>query len=125
MTSCPQCDQENRPGNRFCTFCGTNLVDLPPQTANLQLTWGMGNQDFSVSKQEYSVGRDETNDFILFDPEVSGQHFKVTWKGSAYWIQDLESRNGTFVNGERLTTERKLERGDLIRLGRSMLTFTI
>jgi hypothetical protein len=65
-----------------------------------------------------------TNDVVIGDAEVSRQHARVTRTPGGYVLEDLGSTNGTFVNGERLTTPRVLNPGDLIALGETVtLTF--
>ena len=58
---------------------------------------------------------------LPFDPngdlEVSGRHAELRPAGDVWLIRDLESRNGTFVNGERITGARPLGGGDRIHLG--------
>jgi pSer/pThr/pTyr-binding forkhead associated (FHA) protein/regulator of replication initiation timing len=50
---------------------------------------------------------------------VSRTHFKVSSEGKGFVIQDLQSTNGTFVNGERINTPTKLSTGDIIRIGKA------
>src|SRR4051812_14858529 len=53
----------------------------------------------------FSVGRDITNDLcVLDDPAVSRQHCIIeVVGGTSLWLQDLGSRNGTYLNGKRMT----------------------
>jgi diguanylate cyclase (GGDEF)-like protein len=53
---------------------------------------------------------------------VSRHHARISFDGTAYWLQDLKSTNGTFVNDEPIT-EQVLKDGDQIRIGRSILKF--
>jgi hypothetical protein len=72
-----------------------------------------------------TVGRATENDLALpWDKEVSRLHAVIEWVGGSWTIADDGlSRNGTFVNGERLTGRRRLEAGDNIRIGASLLAF--
>lgn len=77
-----------------------------------------------LTKEVNLIGRDVTNDVVIGDAEVSRQHARVTRTPGGYVLEDLGSTNGTFVNGERLTTPRVLNPGDLIALGETVtLTF--
>lgn len=72
------------------------------------------------------VGRDDVVDIILDDPGISRRHseIRVTHDGPhlVTSIRDLDSTNGTFVNGERIARQR-LENGDRITVGRTSITF--
>ena len=72
-----------------------------------------------------TVGRGEDVDVRLaWDPSVSLVHAEAVRMG-AHWLigDDGVSRNGTFVNGERLKGRRRLRHGDVIRIGRTALEF--
>lgn len=72
------------------------------------------------------LGRDDVADIILDDPGISRRHseLRVTTDGPRFvtTIRDLGSTNGTYVNGERITSEH-LEDGDRITVGRTSITF--
>ncbi|SNS35241.1 regulatory protein, luxR family [Geodermatophilus pulveris] len=72
-----------------------------------------------------TVGRAPENDLALtWDAEVSRLHATLEWIGGAWTIADDGlSRNGTYVNGERLTGRRRLRAGDGIRVGATLLAF--
>ncbi len=70
-----------------------------------------------------TVGRDESVEVHLHDPFVSTRHCRIEKKGGQYWIRDLRSRNGTFVNGTRVA-EAILQDGDRIRVGSIDLIFS-
>ncbi len=61
-------------------------------------------------------------DLTIPDPEVSGTHCEIAKGIDAYFVRDLGSTNGTYVNGERIR-EQKLKPGDRIGIGRTVLTF--
>jgi two-component system, cell cycle response regulator len=70
----------------------------------------------SLRKGSSVLGRTTSSDLQLDDGGVSRQHAKITWNGRSHTIEDLKSRNGTFVRGERITRA-ELADGDLIQLG--------
>jgi FHA domain-containing protein len=72
----------------------------------------------------YTIGRKEC-DIVLDDEKVSRKHASVVIiRESQYAVQDLASRNGTFVNGIRLT-RRNVQHNDVIRVGNTTLRFTV
>ncbi|MFX0116552.1 MAG: adenylate/guanylate cyclase domain-containing protein [Candidatus Hodarchaeota archaeon] len=79
-------------------------------------------QIVKLEKQHITLGRREDNDIILDDMFVSRKHAEVDRKGVFYYIQDKQSRYGTFVNGLRIT-ETRLDYGDEIQLGNTVVTF--
>lgn len=69
-----------------------------------------------------SVGRDKVNTISVADKTLSGQHFRIVPKEEAFFIADLGSTNGTFLNGERVTLK-ELKSGSVIRAGQCEFTF--
>jgi hypothetical protein len=74
---------------------------------------------------EYTIGRAPDNGIVIADGSVSATHARIERTPEGFAIEDLQSRNGTFVNGEKLEGKRLLADGDLIRLGKVMMTFNI
>ena len=75
--------------------------------------------------QRFCMGRrpDPQVDLPISDPRMSSVHAAIERKdGDRYEVHDLDSRNGTWVNGERISSTYLLE-GDIIRLGRTFLAF--
>jgi adenylate cyclase len=69
------------------------------------------------------IGRGEGVAIRLTDPSVSRQHAAIRFEESRYWVADLGSANGTFVNGAALTSSRALRHGDKLQFGKLMLVF--
>jgi len=70
------------------------------------------------------MGRSPDNDVILRDPATSGHHARIERRGEAFWIVDLGSTNGTFVNGESVQ-ERQLNHGDRVTVGQNSVHFSL
>jgi len=63
------------------------------------------------------IGRKDNNDLILSSQYVSGTHARVFLHNDKYLIEDLQSTNGTFLNGERLEGKAQLSIGDTVSIG--------
>jgi hypothetical protein len=72
-----------------------------------------------------TIGRTAANTIALRDASVSAKHAHVMRSAEGFMIEDVGSRNGTYVNSEKLTEKRLLADGDLVRLGKIILTFNI
>ncbi|MFD0361809.1 FHA domain-containing protein [Nocardia sp. GCM10030253] len=94
----------------------------------LRFTDGDGRQQelmLTPDQQRVTIGRSPQADLALpWDAEVSRLHAAVEYLG-AHWtiVDDGLSRNGTFINGERLVGRRRLIAGDRIRVGTSLVSF--
>ncbi len=71
------------------------------------------------------IGRSDINNIYFDDDRLSKQHFVIEVTKMACYIEDLESTNGTFVNGVRMGTRRMLLDGDVITAGREKFVFHI
>ncbi len=70
------------------------------------------------------IGRGPENDVVLLDPSLSRRHAVLEYRAGRFWVRDLGSRNGTFLNGRPLPAEgRPLRNGDRLRLGRVELRY--
>jgi len=79
---------------------------------------------FPLPEGEFSVGRHASNNLCVEETAVSRRHFVIRRSGPRCTLQDLESRNGTFVNGTPVT-EHALEQGDEIRIGGSAFAYVV
>lgn len=66
------------------------------------------------------VGREPLNDVVIPDPEVSRRHARIFLEESSFLIEDLNSTNGTYVNGRRITAKTRLTSGDIIDFGETI-----
>lgn len=72
---------------------------------------------FSINSEACLIGRSREANFYFSSTQVSRQHATITRNAAGYFIQDLGSMHGTFVNGRRVTTPRAIQSGDILRLG--------
>ena len=65
----------------------------------------------------FEIGRSARCDLPIDQESVSRHHARITFDGKEYWIQDLGSTNGTFVNSEQIKQAVRLGKGDLLQIG--------
>ena len=80
------------------------------------LNQGMTGRTFDLNVERTTVGRVEENTFQIADPSVSSRHAEILLHGSELLVRDLNSTNGTFINGEKIT-EAVLKPGQMLRFG--------
>jgi DNA-binding winged helix-turn-helix (wHTH) protein len=73
-------------------------------------------QQVTLAQDNITVGRGEECDVVLPERQVSRQHVRIYKDDDAYYVEDLESKNGTWVNGQQLKGTRRLYDGDKIDL---------
>jgi pSer/pThr/pTyr-binding forkhead associated (FHA) protein len=74
-------------------------------------------QILELNKSEIYIGRDIANDIVINDAEVSRKHAKLTLEGDRYTIEDLNSTNGTYIDGQRLIGPHVLAISEIIMFG--------
>lgn len=81
-----------------------------------------GEEPIKVTADRFIIGRGPHCDLVIDSPRVSREHVALTRKGVLYYLEDLNSSNGTWFGEERVT-RRELESGDVINLGNEPVTF--
>jgi DNA-binding winged helix-turn-helix (wHTH) protein len=84
-----------------------------------------GDQEFALRDGEHIVGREPTATIRLNSPKVSRRHARVLVNGRNATVEDLGSKNGTFVRGIRIASTMALASGDATRIGPFTLVFLI
>ncbi len=81
------------------------------------LSEGLTGRSHELKVEKTTVGRVEDNAFQIPEPSVSSHHCEIIQKGEEFYVHDLNSTNGTFVNGQQVTNEAVLKSGQAFRLG--------
>lgn len=74
---------------------------------------------------EIIIGRDPACDFVLDDNTVSAKHTRLSFRQGQWWVEDLRSTNGTYLNQEPISTSLVITSGDEIRCGQVALNVTV
>jgi hypothetical protein len=102
-------------------FRGLAAPEAAPRMADC---WLVGvNAEVRLAYGENTIGRDGLGGATLDSPTVSRHHARIVVAGRTATIEDLGSKNGTFVNNEAVVSPRALADGDQIRIGSFLLTF--
>jgi pSer/pThr/pTyr-binding forkhead associated (FHA) protein len=146
---CSRCGHPNKDDARFCAECGAPLQGDPTMSLTPGESDDEGHDEFPFPNDELEAGqalllvkrgpnagstfllqtettkagRDPDATVFLDDITVSRQHAVIERRSEGGWfVRDLGSLNGTYVNGEQVD-ESKLASGDLLQIGRFKLTF--
>lgn len=74
---------------------------------------------------EILIGRDPACDCVINDSTVSAQHARLIHRQGQWWIEDLRSTNGTFLNQEPVFTPMVITNGDMLQCGQAVLTVSV
>jgi len=83
---------------------------------------GANIKEFLLEKTAITIGRDPKNDIVIDNLAISRFHTKITQQGNNYFVEDLQSGNGTFLNEQRVEKE-ILKHNDAITVGKHTLVF--
>lgn len=111
-------------GGAAATGIASNMASTrAPQRPLAQLVDVVSGESHSITSAQVTIGRERSvSDIALRDPNVSRRHAQLTFTGSDWSIEDLNSTNGTLVNNRRIT-RCPLRNGDLLTFGLSTFEF--
>ena len=84
------------------------------------LSEGMTGRSHELTVDKTTIGRVEDNTFHIADPSISSHHCEIILRGGEVVVHDLNSTNGTFIEGEKVS-ESVLKAGQVLRLGQIQL----
>jgi hypothetical protein len=118
--TCRMCHRVVLPAWVKCKFCGATIRE---QRAELEFVSGpLVGQTVGLDRDVTTIGSTAGNTVLLTDTGVSRKHLGIKRVDSGYELADLGSTNGVYVNGEKVA-RRKLEVGDVIRVGTTEIVF--
>lgn len=142
--SCPVCGATTMNGDAFCEECGAALSTPAPaagpvqhRTARAQIVIGNGQSIELAGKSSYLIGREDQVSGVYPDVDttrsdgdasgVSRRHAEIVLQSDQWFVQDLNSTNGTYINNQRMAplSRQPLHSGDQIRLGKWTATFQV
>jgi hypothetical protein len=146
---CPECGFQNPEAANYCARCGALLIrdeggphttmaftpdevsdengalpELPVEATALVVRSGGGRagETFTLEGEKVAIGRSPECEIFLDDVTVSRRHAVVARQDDGFYINDLGSLNGTYVNRRRVESA-KLSDGDDVQIGKYRLTF--
>jgi pSer/pThr/pTyr-binding forkhead associated (FHA) protein len=146
---CRQCGHRNQPGSNFCSSCGapmarrddpTTVTFIPePGDAYDEMSVDVGDTPegigilvvkrgpnvgsrFALEKDVVNAGRHPDSDIFLDDVTVSRRHAEIVREGAQYYVRDVGSLNGTYLNRVRVDSA-PLHDGDELQIGTFKLVF--
>ena len=96
---------------------GKNKEPLPEIT----FTDNQTDQSISFTENEIYIGRDKNVNYSIIDDAASNLHARVFLKNKQWWIEDLNSTNGTFLNEEKLVSPSRLFTDDHVQCGKTKI----
>lgn len=81
-----------------------------------------GGKEFSATQETILIGRDPLCDLAIDNSTISSQHAMIEYELGQWWLKDLQSTNGTFLNGERVEEPIVITDGDQIHCGKIVIS---
>jgi len=122
-TGAPESSHDAPVGPHTAMLPGQSRAPKVRTPASLVLLSGRHEvQVYPLSGAKLSIGRSDQSDIALADPGVSRNHARIVREGDDFIVEDLQSTNGTEVNGQPVR-RRRLANGDVVKLANSTLQF--
>lgn len=138
IVACPGCGKKyqagaDSAGKRFrCAQCGAEICTITSRDGVATTYGGKGHYLFTARGHlrleegtEFVFGRDISCTYLLEDPRVSRRHATLKWNGVVFLLADLDSRNGTFLEGRRIHGAAPLNDGESFQLGNEVFTYRV
>jgi len=105
---------------------GDKLATQKKPALTLYFKTGEGKESIQhFSQSEIMIGRDTNCDLSMMDEALSAHHARLTYHHGQWWLEDLNSTNGTFLNREKLTTPAVVITGDHFKCGNTLFDLRV
>jgi len=149
MPNCPTCSFQNSEDSNYCRRCGSRLTIADPNETTITYSaadredsgldsiargrgagtvllirsgGGREGETIAVDAEVLTIGRSPHSDLFLDDVTVSRHHARVLRDEGGFWVEDLNSLNGTYVNRKRIEQQRLFD-DDELQIGKFKLAF--
>jgi pSer/pThr/pTyr-binding forkhead associated (FHA) protein len=146
MPTCPTCSFDNSDDSNYCRRCGSRLTIVDPNETTITYTvadreglevfgtpglgtvlliragGGREGEIIELEADVLTIGRSPHSDLFLDDVTVSRHHARVLRDEGGFWVEDLNSLNGTYVNRKRIEQQRLFD-SDELQIGKFKLVF--
>jgi hypothetical protein len=128
---CEECGGILDPEDQFCGTCGreigtsTSMMPEQPQTRLRVIQGSEIGRELTLEGDQMTLGRGQNVELYLEDSGASREHARIDQKNGQFTLTDLESSNGTYLNGVKITGPEALSPGDLITIGDTVMEFQI
>jgi pSer/pThr/pTyr-binding forkhead associated (FHA) protein len=146
MPTCPTCSFDNTDDSNYCRRCGSRLSTVDPNETTITYTaadreglevlgaqgigtvlliragGGREGEIIGLDADVLTVGRSPHSDLFLDDVTVSRHHARVLRDEGGFWVEDLNSLNGSYVNRKRIEQQRLFD-SDELQIGKFKLVF--
>jgi pSer/pThr/pTyr-binding forkhead associated (FHA) protein len=138
IINCFRCGAPNPSTRLYCTTCGDDLSNKRagsdrylgpngrPVLARLSIQNGaMAGRSYRFHQDVTTIGRTNGNDLVISGRTVSRRHARLWFADGRWFLEDLQSANGTLVNNVRIYQPVMLNDGDVINFGDEVVVFSI
>ncbi|NUO82972.1 SpoIIE family protein phosphatase [candidate division KSB1 bacterium] len=117
---CPKCHHTNPAHQLLCSCC-----QQPLRLAKLRVVNHAGKEQyFELHGRDFTIGRQADNDLVLAEESVSRYHARLCFSGGVYFVEDLGSTNGLYINGEKVQS-RQLVSLDCLQIGAARIYYVL
>ena len=109
----------------YCAYVSRKAAKVMSRDADefpviVWLDGSLSNQHWVLNREQLTLGREDVCDIVIPVRQISRQHLRFRILGGSCLVEDMNSKNGTWVNGYRLLGVRELEDGDEIRIAKDI-----